>query len=96
MEVALNGEALLVGGDIPTHVNGERVNTPDRLARALQTFHVGDTVRLTLFRAGQNRDVEVRLSEQPLLPQDVLAQGAVMPLHGSRVARMLRLDPTWR
>ena len=34
MEVALNGEALLVGDDILTHVNGERVNTPDRLARA--------------------------------------------------------------
>ncbi len=80
IDVALDGDGLLLGGDILTQINGKPVDTPERLERGMHAFQVGETVRLTLFRSGRTREVEVRIPERPLLPQDVPWQGAVLPL----------------
>lgn len=80
LDVVIGGDALLLGGDIITQVNGQQVDTPERLTRTMRRLKVGDTVHLTLFRAGQTQDVEFVLPERPTLPQDVLTQRSVAPL----------------
>ena len=87
LDVVIGGDALLLGGDIITQVNGETVDTPERLTTAMRRLKVGDTVRLTLFREGQTRDVEFVLPERPVLPQDLVAQRSLTPLGAVRPAR---------
>ena len=84
LDVVIGGDALLLGGDIITQVNGRPVDTPERLMKAMQSLKVGDTVRLTLFREGQTQDVEFVLPERPMLPQDLLTQRSVAPLGAAR------------
>ena len=83
-DVVLGGDALLLGGDIITRLNDKPVDTPERLTAAMRSLHVGDTLRVTLFRRGQTQEVTLMLPERPLLPQDVLAQPSVAPLGGTR------------
>ena len=86
LDVVIGGDALLLGGDIITQVDGQRVDTPEALTRAMRGLKVGDTVRLTLFRMGQTQDVQFVLPERPFLPQDVLGQRSVAPLGAFRPA----------
>jgi S1-C subfamily serine protease len=84
LDVVLGGVALLLGGDIITHFNDKPVDTPERLTEAMRSLHVGDTLRVTLFRHGQTQEVTLILPERPLLPQDALAQRSVAPLGAVR------------
>jgi S1-C subfamily serine protease len=84
LDVVIRGDALLLGGDIITRVNGQPVDTPERLMRAMRPLKVGDTVQLTLFREGETQDVEFVLPERPFLPQDLLTQRSVAPLGAVR------------
>jgi S1-C subfamily serine protease len=84
LDVVLYGQALLLGGDIITHLNDKPVDTPERLTGAMRSLHVGDTLRVTLFRRDQTQEVTLILPERPLLPQDVLVQRSVAPLGGPR------------
>jgi len=79
-----DGVALLLGGDIITHLNDKPVDTPERLTGAMRSLHVGDTLRVTLFRRGQTQEVTLVLPERPLQPQDAVAQRSVAPLGGPR------------
>jgi serine protease Do len=85
LDVVIGGNALLLGGDIITHVNGRRVDTPERLTSTMRRLQVGDTVHLTLFRQGQTQDVEFILPERPFLPQDILTQRSIAPLGAGAV-----------
>ncbi|MBI5790154.1 MAG: trypsin-like peptidase domain-containing protein [Rhodocyclales bacterium] len=51
----------VIPGDIILAVNGRKIDAMDKLAALLDDQRVGDTVRLTLLRQGQQRDVAVRL-----------------------------------
>jgi S1-C subfamily serine protease len=84
LDLVLGGVALLLGGDIITHLNGKPVDTPERLTEAMRSLHVGDTLRVTLFRQGQTQEVTLILPERPLLPQDVPTQRSVAPLGAIR------------
>lgn len=84
LDVVIGGNALLLGGDIITQVNGQEVDTPERLTRAMRSLKVGETVHVTLFREGQTHDVEFVLPERPVLPQDILAQHSVAPVGAVR------------
>jgi S1-C subfamily serine protease len=84
LDLVLGGVALLLGGDIITHLNGKPVDTPERLTEAMRSLHVGDTLRVTLFRQGQTQEVTLILPERPLLAQDALAQRSVAPLGAVR------------
>ena len=85
LDVVLGGVALLLGGDIITHINDTPVDTPDRLTGAMRSLHVGDTLRMTLFRRGQTQEVTLILPERPILPHAVLTERSVAPLGGPRV-----------
>jgi S1-C subfamily serine protease len=54
-------DGSLVAGDVILALGGQATPTLDRLLEALEQHQVGDTVTLKLWRAGQEREVQVRL-----------------------------------
>jgi S1-C subfamily serine protease len=54
-----NGQIHL--GDVILSIDGTPINTAKDLNAALQKYHVGDTVKLTILRDGQHQDVSVTL-----------------------------------
>jgi S1-C subfamily serine protease len=74
LDLVIGGQAMLIGGDIITAINGTPVDSPLRMAQAMRDLKVGAAVRLTVFREGQTREVECTLPERPLLPGDIPGQ----------------------
>jgi len=57
---------VVVGGDIITAIDGQRVGRPEDFVAYLESNkRAGDTVTLTILREGQQRDVQVTLGERP-------------------------------
>ena len=52
----------IVAGDVITALAGKPVNTLDELLEALENRQLGETITLSLLRAGKSVDVSVRLS----------------------------------
>ena len=57
--------AGLAAGDVVTEVDGEDVQDPEDLARAIEDDAPGDRVRVTVSRGGAERSVEVTLGDRP-------------------------------
>ena len=95
LELVIAGREWLVGGDVVTSANGTRLDSAERLLEVMRGLKVGDTIRLTVFRDGQYREVEYALPERPLLPGDVSNLGLLAPATG-RSRRVLpgRRPPT--
>lgn len=53
----------IVENDIILEVNGKRIDEEHTLAGALRTFFVGDVVTLKIYRAGEEKTVQVTLEE---------------------------------
>jgi serine protease Do len=73
-EVTLQGQPILLGGDIITQVNGSAIDDPGQLAKTLGQLKVGSTLKLTVMKDGNARTVEVTLAERPVLLWDVPAR----------------------
>ena len=86
LPVTISGEQFLLGGDIITEMNGQSPNDTKRFAELVSSLQVGDTVRLTLYREKQTRQVMFKLLERPLLPGD---------LRSSSSNTLLRMGNTW-
>jgi serine protease Do len=71
LEMTLNGQPVLLGGDIITGVNGAPILNPEALAKTLGDLKVGARLRLAISREGKSLEVEVVLTERPLLPADL-------------------------
>jgi putative serine protease PepD len=69
--VTIAGDQYLLGGDIITELNGQSSNDPQRFAELVRSLQLGDTVRLTLYRENQTRQVMFKLLERPILPGDL-------------------------
>jgi S1-C subfamily serine protease len=54
------------GGDIVTHVAGQRVREENDLAVALLAFSPGQRIRLDILRDGDRERIDVKLGERPL------------------------------
>ncbi|MFN3416651.1 MAG: S1C family serine protease [Caldimonas sp.] len=54
-------DGSLLAGDVILALDGQATPTLDRLLEALERHQVGDTVTLKLWRAGQEREAQVRL-----------------------------------
>ena len=52
-------------GDIITTIDDQTIDEENPLTNILWRFHVGDQVELTLFRGGEEMEVEVALGERP-------------------------------
>jgi S1-C subfamily serine protease len=85
IDLTIDGQAVLVGGDIITAVNGKAVDTPEKLAEAMRDLTVGATLELTVFREGQTREVRCVLPERPILPGDIPGQHSTLLPQRSRL-----------
>jgi len=70
LPVTLAGNEYLFGGDIIVAINGHAFTGRDELADLVSSLRVGDKVRLTLYYGGETREVEMQLTERPLLLGD--------------------------
>ena len=71
LPVVIGVEEFLLGGDVVTKVNGERLRDMETVVRVVRGFKVGDTVNMEYWRDGETHTVEVVLPERPILPGDV-------------------------
>jgi S1-C subfamily serine protease len=67
LKVTTAGHEFLVGGDIITHINGIRLDSPETLLDVMRALPVGSTVRLQVFRDGTDETMEYVLPERPPL-----------------------------
>jgi S1-C subfamily serine protease len=61
----VNGERILIGGDIITAVDDQNVDNALDLATLMQRTEVGQTIVLTLLRDGKQIEVPLKLTERP-------------------------------
>jgi serine protease Do len=64
-EVTINGQTVMVGGDIITAVEGKAVISLDELRSQIRTYQPGVEVKLTILRDGSTLEVPVTLTERP-------------------------------
>ena len=65
MNVTIEGEPWVLGGDILVAVNGLQVKAPEDFVKVYQALRVGQTVQLSLMRNGSPQTITVTLEEQP-------------------------------
>ncbi len=63
--VTINGQQLLVGGDVITALDGQTVTGMQDLLTLLHQFSPGQTVTLTIMRNGTQMDLSVTLGQSP-------------------------------
>jgi S1-C subfamily serine protease len=63
--VTINGQKVMVGGDIITAVDGKAVTTLDELRSLISTYQPGAEVTLTVLQDGKTLEVPVTLAERP-------------------------------
>ena len=65
-QVTINGQTGRVGGDVITAINGQPVTTFDDLVAYLaRSTEVGQTIKLTILRNGNQQTVDVTLAARP-------------------------------
>ena len=70
-ELTVEGQPVLLGGDIITEINGAPINDAARLAKTLGELKVGSVLKATFVRAGKAQTVELTLTERPVLTSDI-------------------------
>lgn len=61
----LDGQEIMIGGDVITAINNTRVDGIQALRLELSNFSPGDTVTLSIIRDGESLKIEVVLGERP-------------------------------
>ncbi|MBI3528174.1 MAG: trypsin-like peptidase domain-containing protein [Betaproteobacteria bacterium] len=87
VEFTLGTISLLLGGDIVTAINGVLTTDAEKIAPIMRALKVGSTLKMSVFREGETREVTYTLPERPLLPGDLpeeqagLQQPTLSPRH---------------
>lgn len=63
--VLINGQRVLIGGDVITAVNGQAVTTSEELRNIIQGSSAGQEITLSILRDGQSLEVKATLAEMP-------------------------------
>jgi len=63
--VEVNGQRILIGGDVIVAWEGKAITSTDDLQQALAQVQPGDRITLSILRGGRQRDVTVTLGERP-------------------------------
>jgi S1-C subfamily serine protease len=71
-ELTVQGQPVLLGGDIITEVNGTALSDPDTLAKTLGNLQVGSALSMTLMRGGKKQHVDLTLTERPVMASQML------------------------
>ena len=66
LDVTIEGEPWILGGDILVAVNGQDVKTGEQYATVLRQLKAKESIELTLFRDGTRRTITVMLGERPV------------------------------
>jgi len=61
----LNGEEILIGGDVITAIDGQDISGMNDLITTLTTHQAGDKISLSIIRNGRETNVSVTLAEKP-------------------------------
>jgi S1-C subfamily serine protease len=78
-EITVDGEPVLLGGDIITAVNGGKLDAPEKLAAIMSDVRVGTALKLTVVREGKAQTFELSLGERPMQPWDLPARRTDTP-----------------
>jgi serine protease Do len=70
-EITIQGQPILLGGDIITEVNGVAIDDPRKLAQMLGGLKVGSPLKVTVMRESKSRTISLTLGERPVLVWDV-------------------------
>jgi serine protease Do len=65
LDVTIEGEPWVLGGDILVAVNGQDMKTGEQYATVLRQLKAKESIELTLFRDGTRRTITVMLGERP-------------------------------
>lgn len=84
LPMTIGSEDYLVGGDIITSVNGQKLETIDDVLGVVRSLKVGDKLTVKVWRNGEERTVEVVLPERPVLPGDLIAIGRTGDQRGQK------------
>ena len=68
LDVTIEGEPWILGGDILVAVDGQDVKTSEQYAKVLRQLKAKQSIDLTLFRDGTKRTLTVTLGERPTPP----------------------------
>jgi len=68
LNVIVEGELWVLGGDIVHEVNGREITTAEEFAAILNTIEIGQAVTLRVLRNGSYLDVETTIEEHPQTP----------------------------
>jgi serine protease Do len=72
LSLTVHGEEFLLGGDIITAVNGVPIRTQQEFSTRVKSLKPGQRVRLSVFREGNTREVNLVAVERPRLPYDLV------------------------
>jgi S1-C subfamily serine protease len=61
----INGETVMVGGDIITAMNGKPVESVKDLRNQILHANPGDEIKMSILRNGSEQDITVKLEERP-------------------------------
>ena len=64
-------QQYLLGGDVIDRVNGDQLRKMGTIVRIARSLRVGSKVKLSVWRGPIMRNVEVELTERPVLPGDI-------------------------
>ena len=63
-QFTLQGETVMIGGDVITEFNGQSINSIEELVARIQSSAAGDEVTLTILRGGEQMEVQAVLAER--------------------------------
>ena len=63
--VEINGETILVGGDIITAIDGKKVTTSDEVKQIIANSQTGDNLTMDILRDGEPMQLELTIGSQP-------------------------------
>jgi S1-C subfamily serine protease len=69
-QATIAGQTFPVGGDIITKVDGKPVSGMDDVISAVNQHDPGDSITMTIYSGGSQRDVTVKLGDRPSHVQD--------------------------
>ncbi|MGA9634167.1 MAG: trypsin-like peptidase domain-containing protein [Solirubrobacterales bacterium] len=69
-QATISGQTFPVGGDIITKIDGKPITGMDDVVSAVNDHKPGDTITLTVFSGGHQKDVTVKLGDRPSHVQD--------------------------
>jgi S1-C subfamily serine protease len=68
LDVAIEGEEWMLGGDIIVSINGQEVKSSEQYVKVLRQLKAKQAVTLKLYRDGEPFTLDLRLGERPLPP----------------------------